>query len=493
MTTTNSIIFEGIEYTYNTFTAQDITDYKGLRDMYHGEGGFKDGSYLERFPRESYGQIVNDVQMPDFFGQRKKLAHYENLFRKELNAKVNPIFAKDQVRKTEGSNVSVVEQFIDNPTKRFNESMSDYQRRKAINTELYGAIFEICDGPNDTPENGGGDLDPNSMEYSYFLTPLNTYAYGFDNDGTLNFLMYYEDIDTRNANILTTGETSTNNTKDSYVYRVWLKLFNGVGVTFLYYQSEIRQDTIRYFDSFPVALIESNERYQSNIIAKSAYLSELSISKSIYNITSWYKDSFIKNCFSILTYNGRLPDDLDLSNSSILQYYDSGTNAPAFISPDTSSLETQMKEVERLVQQLQSNMNSTVAISAIASGDARKEADKRRIEDLKQLTKNIQENELWLVNEALANYLDFDYEYSVFYTKDFETLTKSDEIEPLQALIDSGGLSRMAIKEVGNDMIDITYSNDSERAKAIKDINDKTFEDTFEQNDAFNQAPNIEE
>jgi len=237
--------------------------------------------------------------------------------------------------------------------------------------------------------------------------------------------------------------------------------------------------------------LEDNTRYEANKIARSKYLGELSIAKKIYNITSWFNDSFFKNCFAFLAINGKLSSDIDLSNSSIFMYSGEGVNAPDYVAPPVAHLETMIKEVERLVQQLNSNMNSVIYISVMASGEARKEADKTRIQQQKQDARKLEENESWLVNVALKNYLEFSEEYSVLYIKDYESLTKSDELEPLQVLIDSGAMKQNVIYEIGNDMIAIAYSSDPARVEELQKLQRESVDDT--QNDAFSNIPQIEE
>lgn len=461
--TNNRIKYNGAEYEFIVFTGAEIAEYKGLRDMYYGDGGFKDGSFLTKFPRES----------DDFFTQRKANAHYENVFRNELDAKVTPIFAKDQTRLPVNS---VVDAFVANPTIRTGESMSEYQKRKEIHAKIFGAVFEVCDAPINTPDTGEGDLF--IKEYAYYLTPLNIFGYSMDNAGNMNMLVMYESIETR--------DTADNN--DSLVIRVFLIDKDGRNVTFRY-----ENDTAvgeKFFDTFPVKLIEDNTRYRDNRIAKSKYISELSIAKTIYSLTSWCKDSFVKNCFAFLAVNQRLPQEVELGSDSIFQYVGEGVNKPEYVAPPTEHLKTMLEEAMRLSLQIQQNMNSTVAIASMASGEARMEADRRRIEELKQDARDIQDNEMWLVNTALKNYIDADYEYSVVYITDFESLTKSDELLSLQTLLDTGFLATEVSNEIVADMVALAYSNDKERAKKLSDMQRNS---APTQNNAFDNVPDIED
>lgn len=476
-----SININGVEIEYIQFTAQEKAEYTGLRDMYYGTGGFNNGSYLEKFPRESDGGVDdNGNPIPDFFGMRKAVAHYENVFAPEIDAQVDPIFAKDQKREIKGNNV--VDAFTTSPTKKIGETMSEYQRRKKISSKIYGAVFEVLDSPLTTPSTGEGDLDPNMMEYVYYLVPSQIEGYLLDEDGTLKMLLYCEDAETDSA---------------SKTLRVWLNNsqfntgLNKTATTFRYKDGQILDWS--ELDYFPVALYEDNTRYRADRIAKSKHIGTLSIAKKIYNTTSQYNDSFIKNCFAFLAVNGRISTDIDLGNDSIFMYGSGGesVNAPNFVAPPTEHLQIMRDEVERLTQFIKVNMNSTVAIASTASGEARMEADRRRIEKLKQDTQEIQDQEYWLIDTAMKTYVLGDWEYSVVYPKDFESLTKADELASLQVILDTGYLKQPVVDQVIADMIRITYPSDSERGEELANLQIETVEST--ENDTFENPPLIEE
>jgi hypothetical protein len=453
---TARIEFNGESYDYIKFTGEEISEYKALRDMYYSDGGFKNGSYLIQFPREA----------DDFFEKRKLYAHYENIFRTELDAKVSPIFAKPQIR----SEVNpVVDQFTWNPTLRAGETMSEYQFRKSIHAKLFGAIFEFCDAPDVVPDSGAENLSV--KEYAYYLTPLNIEGYLIDDTGALQMVVFYEDADTRDS-ILNGTQTTL---------RVFLRDYSGQYWSFRYDGAAINQKQLDYS---PMRLVEDNTRYRDNRIAKSKYLGELSIVKTIYSLTSWYKDSFVKNCFAFLAVNQKLPQEgIDLGADSAFQYIGDGVNPPSYIAPPTEHLRTMMDEAIRLTMQVKQNMNSVVSIASAASGESRIQADRRRIEELKMDANNIADCEYWLVNTALRNYVDFTEEYTVIYPNDFESLTKSDELSGLQVLLDNMDVAPEVKKEVVSDMIKIVYSTDPERAATLSQMQLKsvpTYNTAFE-------------
>ncbi len=309
---------------------------------------------------------------------------------------------------------------------------------------------------------------------------MQTEGYNIDNGGSLDMLVYFEDIQRQNS------QASTS--KDSTL-RIWLKTIDGRFVTFRKTGDDITD--IKFLTSFPVHLLEDSTRYDTSRIAKSKYIGELSMVKAIYNTTSWFNDSFFKNCFAFLAVNGKINSDIDLSNAAMFLYQGDNVNAPAYVAPPTAHLETMIKEVERLVQQLNSNMNSVIYISVMASGEARKEADKTRIQQQKQDASRLEENETWMINMALKNYIKFKGEYTVLYIKDYESLTKADELEPLQVLIDSTVMKEEVLVEIGADMIAIAYASDPKRAKLLEGLQRTSVDKVT--NDAFDKPPVIED
>jgi len=57
-------------------------------NAYKGSGGFSDGSYIDRYPRESDEKYKN----------RKEIAHYINLFAPKVNRYIGYIFKSTPMR-----------------------------------------------------------------------------------------------------------------------------------------------------------------------------------------------------------------------------------------------------------------------------------------------------------------------------------------------------------------------------------------------------------
>ena len=441
--------YGGTKYCLITLSALELKEYQAMKAMFYSTDGFKDGTYLNQWPKEK-----DTTEMP-FYTLRKQSAHYDNVYAPELEAMVTPIFSKNQTRVVTGNAraVKIVEKFVDNPSAR-DEVMPDYMKRLQLSSKNYSSAFLVCDAPKDRPTTGKDDTNPAFMPYSFYLAPNQTSGYTFNNKGALQSLVYKASLDERSG----TDE-------DEDVYVVWLRLDDGSCVNYKTKDGkEPTKEEVIPLPEFPVKLRELNTREEPNRMAKPRYYSEFMLSRYMYNLSSWVDDNYRKNCFAILTYNGNV-GDLAVGSDTVLQYPEDSLT-PSFIAPPVAHLDSMNGQIEAVRLRIKENMNSTAVISSMASGEARKQADVKRIEDMKQEAKELQSDEDWLVNVALSNYVDGEYKYEVNYNTDFESLTVGDSIANYQMAVDSEAVTTEAKKIIGAEILKLISSND----ETLKDL-----------------------
>ena len=465
---TDKVTINGEEITYNIISGDKLADYKGLRDMYYSINGFKNGSYLIQHPREE----------DDFFIARKQLSNYENVFQPELDAQVTPIFNKAVNREASGSKVA--DEFILDPSQK-GLTMNEYMGENQLHSELYGCTFLVADAPKDMPKTGLSDGSPQFMPYSYYLTPLQITGYKYDSKGALDLLIFPKSIDTQN-NIGGGTEVDGDPTLIAFVRNAdgsgyQIEIEDGVGVA----ETEVK------FAVWPVKMRETNTREQNNILPTSRYIGMFRDSLKMFNLQSQFDDVLFKCGFTLLTYHGTLPDNLKLDNGNILEYEGDGANAPEFLVTPTNHIDAMSKKIEQMRTNMKENMNSTVVISANASGEARIATEQRRFEKLGVDSQDLRDCEYWLVTEALSNFTKKNINYELSYDTDFESLTKVDQLASKQVLIDTGLLSAKAQNEVVQDMVAIEYSGDPKRRDEINTIvKANVVDDTDQENNGFN-------
>ena len=113
-------------------------DYQFLIDAYTGLGGFKDGSYLVRYPRETDAK----------YNRRKQLAVYPNFVKKIVDTFVSFLFKNPPVRDTSKS--PEYAEFIENVDLR-GTYIDDFMHHIARLTLIFGTVFVVVD----TPKEGG--------------------------------------------------------------------------------------------------------------------------------------------------------------------------------------------------------------------------------------------------------------------------------------------------------------------------------------------------
>jgi hypothetical protein len=442
--------FNGTEHHLKLITATHRRKLKNVKDLYYGSGGFETGDYIEKWPSES----------DDFYKRRKDLAHYDNVFSGELDSLIDPIFSKPQVRNTEEAPI-IHKAFIEDPTSGRKITMSEYQKNVEFNTDLYGAIFLVCDGPDVIPSSGVSDGSPEFMPYSYYLTPSQITGYTFDDRNALQCIVFPKSVNVRNMdNNGYTGKTA----QDDEEYIVWFRNADGTGSYFTLTEDGqvVNDNDVLDFDTYPVKLREGSPREKENEIPQPKYWYIFTIARKMYNLESNIDDNYVKNCFAILTYNGSVKG-IKIGANGVLSYVGPDAKTPSFIAPPVAHLDSMNGKVNQHRDNIKDDIGGNVNVAADSSAETRKEKDKRRIEKLKQKTTNLQDDELWLVNIALKNFTSESFDYTVVYIMDFESLTKSDEIDSIVAIGDSGLVNDDVKQELGVDIIAIQYSNSPER------------------------------
>jgi len=113
-------------------------DYQFLVDAYTSLGGFKDGSYLIRYPRET----------DEKYNRRKQLAVYPNFVKKIVDTFVSFLFKNPPVRDT-SKNPEYAE-FIEDVDLK-GTYIDDFMRHIARLSLIFGTVFVVID----TPKEGG--------------------------------------------------------------------------------------------------------------------------------------------------------------------------------------------------------------------------------------------------------------------------------------------------------------------------------------------------
>ena len=134
-----------------------VNIYEFMADTYCGARGYRDGSYLIPFMRES------------FYEDRRRGAVYTNLFRPIIDAMVRPVFAAEVDRVVSDD---LFERFIDN-VDAAGTAFTDFTHVVITNARVYGATFVVVDNYDtvDNAANARETINGRLYPYIYEMTP----------------------------------------------------------------------------------------------------------------------------------------------------------------------------------------------------------------------------------------------------------------------------------------------------------------------------------
>jgi hypothetical protein len=399
-----------------------------MDDCYFGEGGFRDGTYLEQYPRES----------DDGFKFRKKIATFSDYFRAEFDALVDPIFSKNIQRTVENSSVKA---YLADPRKRLGETMDTFMHNVTVTGLRLGTVFTVTTAPTEQAESAEDNTDSRFLAYSQIIKPQDIEGYILNEYGGIQTLVYLE------------RSYVDENNKMSKEYRVWHDGDEGK-LSFLVDSSgDITGTELDTFKYFPVEMFEFNTRYKETRIAKPKYYNVARKVLRDYLLTSNVDDGFWKNCFALLVYHGKA-DNLEIGNDQVLQAPIDATT-PSFIAPPTEHLDKMETTMEGDKKSSQESMTSASAVALTASAQARMEVDRRRREILQGLSEKVQTYDLAIVNVDVREYIEGNWEYTVTYPTDFDSVSSADTVQLYTDLANSGMVVDEVKKELGNKSIEI--------------------------------------
>lgn len=419
---------DAVDFYVRYFSNFDLEQFELAKDAYYGSGGFYDGTYLEKAPRE-------DDKKYSYRVANKK---YSNFVRPTVNGLIDPVLYRDPIR-TSPTQEEYFNHFEKAPTLSTHTSLTQFVHQSGVNGFLYGGIFTACDNfpPDMIPSDRATALERRIFPYVYNITPQEVSYYSFDRFGRLRYLSYCVDEN-----------------RDGNVYRVY-RLADGLDVELGYTGDE--GDAITYTTGDgeqrnPAEVVEAysmpyfmqiSPQFDKRIFPVSVIQPLADASRNIFQVNSLIHYQHTQLTFPILTYNGQKSEEMTLSEDSVL-FYDEGTNRPEYIAPPRDTLEALYKDRENTKYEVYEMTHQAVnTVSAQASGEARKQADKQRQEVLSFVEKRLIEYEKWIL-DAFYWYLDQDSDVNIVYQSNLEGADFLLDIEELGDLIERVGISEEA-------------------------------------------------
>lgn len=422
----NQIHIEAVDFPVRDFSNFDLLQFELAKDSYYGSGGFYTGKYLEKAPRENQKKYTYRVN-------NKK---YTNFVRPVVNGLIDPVLYRDPVRKSAGE-YPYFEPFENQPTLSEHTTLTNFVYSTGINGFLYGGDFVIMDNfpTEEIPNNEAEAIEQRKFPYVYNVNPTEVAKYSFDRFGRLRYLSYCVDTNQDGDVIRAHRFADEEDINTGYDGEV------GDAITYLTDTAEARNPaTVGQSYSMPY-FFQISPQFDKRIYPISVIQPLADTSRNIFQINSLIHYQHTQLTFPILTYNGQKSEEMSLSEDSVL-YYDEGMQKPDYIAPPRDTLEALYKDRENSKMEVYEMTHQAInTVSAQASGEARKQADKQRQEVLSFVEKRLIELEKWIIG-AFYWYMDEEPDVAITYQSNLDGDGLLNDIAEAGDFLERIGLSQ---------------------------------------------------
>ena len=367
--------------------------YTLLKDAYDGGGGFADGTYLQKHPREDATK----------FKARQEMAYYLNYMQPCVDAHVSPIFKTPAIREVDGAGAEAWRAFMDNADMA-GSSIKKLMNRAATLAKLHGVAFIVMDRAHeDAPPTTLAALAENraAAPYAFVVEPARVDEVTLDQYGRIATFRYKEP-DPKEE-----GKKAT-------------RLLTAEGWTLTTADGETQGDKWD-LGTVPVIPLYAVDHDPLNPFPTPGFLSIAKAEKAIYNRCSWLDDILINQTFSILTYpDNQSTNSLVIGTNNAVGYPADASHAPAFIAPaidPANVLRESIADLQRECYRMATVVNVT-GVREQTSGVAKAWDFEQTNQLLTDYADTLEETEEKLA-ELFKRWTGLQFEYNVNYPNDY--------------------------------------------------------------------------
>ncbi len=307
-------------------------DWNFLYDSYTGLGGYKDGSYLVRYPRET----------DDKYGRRKELAVYPNFVRKIVDTYTAHLFKDPPVRETTDNYA----RFIDN-VDRSGTYIDDFMKKVAKLSLVFGTVFVIVDKPPGRARTKAQELEMGLFPYATVRLPSQVEEVEIDEYGRIKSITFKEEKRYRILNE-TTWKIATDRKGNSVI-------------------REGEHDLGRV----PVVPVSWTDPVLPTEMLVPPFILDIArLNFDLYNAISELREILRNITFPILT----LPikdeqtasqlKDLTIGTENCIPYNPEGGGEPSFIAPPAEPAKVYLEYINFLIEQIYKSVNLEFALGS---------------------------------------------------------------------------------------------------------------------------------
>ena len=293
-----------------------LNNYSFIREAYTGEGGFSNGEYVDKFPRES----------DEKYTERKKIAYYTNMFTSKVNRYAGYLYKTAPMRTSSNDLVTKIFNDVDNRGNSIDVFMGGF----AKNAKALGSNLLLIDMPKIIPNNLGEQIQARALPYFVEIDPSSVVKYKLDKFGKFDYISFNDTIDNSSY------EDDDVKPIVRYYDKTEWKIFDG---------KDLIDSGVHNLGICPILSFGENGVFPDvGEFNQIAYLQ-----KKHYNLKSELDEILRGQTFSLLTVNADIPSDVELklsTDNAIV--YGKEMKEPSFIAPDASSAATYQKEIEAI-------------------------------------------------------------------------------------------------------------------------------------------------
>ena len=416
-------------------------DYKKIwqfaYEAYKGDGGFSDGGYIDKYPRES----------DEKYKIRQSIAYYINLFMPNVTRYIGYIFKDKHIRDTKNQLLLKV---LDDCDLRGN-SMDVFISSFAKEAKVRGVGIVLVDMPKQTPDNLKEQLSQRALPYVVNIKPESITEYKLDNYGRFEYVKYSDTLD-----LSTPDETKIVDIIRYYDKQEWR----------VYQDDEVIESGVHQLGICPVVIFSESGNFPD--IGEFTLIS--SIAKRHYNLISELDEILRGQTFSILTLQSSSPSDVELklgTDNAII--YREGMSRPEFIAPPVAPSNTYQEEISKLESMIDKISYNFTTNQSQESGIALEIKFQGLNSSLSNFAMRLEDFELRIF-EVMSRYLSISNDITVSYNKEFSINDINKEIQTLEAFKSLGYSSKtyesLKLQQIINNDLNSISLEDRDKIKA---------------------------
>ncbi len=420
--------------------------WKFAYEAYKGSGGFADGAYIDKYPRES----------EEKYKARKEIAYYSNLFAPAVNRFIGYIFKDKPVRTSTNDFVRLI---FDDCNSR-GDSIDVFISSFAKTAKVRGVGLILVDMPKELPDNRADQIKMRAVPYLVEIPPESIISYKMDKFGKFEYIKYNDTID-----------RSTPQKQD----RIEVERYYDAEKWEVTYKNEIIGDGEHSLGVCPVLAFGENGIFPD----VGEFTGVAQLAKRHYNLKSELDEILRGQTFSVLTLQADNPADYEIklaTDNAIV--YGNGSERPDFIAPKDAPAKTYQEEIAQLEALIDRSTYNFTTNKAPESGISLEIKFQGLNSSLSNFAMRLEDFEARIF-DLVCKYLDITNDVTISYKKDFALSDVMQEIEILDSIKSLGyelpTYESLKLMQIINNDLNAVEVEDAEKIRVeIEDILKKT-------------------